>query len=75
MLSDEFKQESVRNEEEMLESHGGSNSFFSDENTLEELPEHLVRAARWRSALSWIAGKFGKRFPSPFAGSVQVDVP
>ena len=45
MLSDEFKQESVRNEEEELETHGGSNGF-SDENTGEELQEHLVRAAR-----------------------------
>ena len=31
VLSDEFKQESVRNEEEELETHGGSNGFFSDE--------------------------------------------
>ena len=28
-----------------------------------------------RNAHSWVAGKFGKRFPSPFAGSVLVDVP
>ena len=69
VLSDEFKQESVRNEEEELETHGGS-KCFSDENTGEELPEHLVRAAREEECSFMV----GKRFPSPFAGSVLVDV-
>ena len=65
MLSDEFNHESGRDDEEEPGARGGSNSIFSDENTSEELPEQLVRAARegecsfmdgWLVDVPWVQG-------------------
>ena len=53
--------------------HGGSSGFFSNENTGEELPEHLVRAAREEECSFMDGWEVWEEVPvAIFAGSVLV---